>query len=63
MLNKLHTKGTMKQQDQGSNMYKIDTLQCRAETKEPNATCILHGMSTATKKQGSQWRCNQTIER
>jgi len=67
MLNKLHAKGTMKQQDQGSKDKKRDALQCRAETKEPNATCILHGMSTATKNKESMEThshviCLQTIE-
>jgi hypothetical protein len=37
MLNKLHTKSTMKQQDQASK-DKSDALLCQAETRKTNAS-------------------------
>jgi hypothetical protein len=42
MLNKHHTKGTMKQQGQGSKRYKRDTLHCRAETRNQNQMQLVY---------------------
>jgi hypothetical protein len=52
MLNKLHTKGTMKQQDQDSK-DKSDALQCRAETRKTKCKSI---------EMHSHMMCLQTIE-
>jgi len=53
MLNKLHTKGTMKQQDQGSKDKKRDALQCRAEIRKTKCKSI---------EMHSHVMCLQTIE-
>jgi len=53
MLNKLHTKDTMKQQDQGSKDKKEMPSNAESGQEKPNATCMLQGMSTTTKKQGA----------
>jgi hypothetical protein len=52
MLNKLHTKGIMKQQDQGSK-DKSDALLCRAETRKTKSKPI---------EMHSHVMCLQTIE-